>query len=334
MDPISQGSLGAIVPASVWRNKNFRVAIVLAFIAALAPDLDVFIQSDDDPLLFLEYHRQFTHSLLFIPFGALFVATVCWPFTRKKLKFQQSYFACFLGYATHSFLDACTTYGTQMFWPLSDFRVSWNVVSIIDPIFTLPLLFCVIIAVMKKRRLAGILGLCWVLLYLSFGLAQHQRAMSEGLRIAKERRHTPTMLSAKPTFANLIAWKVIYLHDGMFYIEAVRTGWSIKRCGYATAVQVNVEDHFQWLEPNSQQAVDIQRFAWFSQDYVALDPKNPLRIIDMRYTFAPNIVEALWGITLDPNASSDQHIVYFHTREATPEQAKALLDVITGRSCA
>ena len=43
----------------------------------MAPDLDVLFQSPTDPILFLEFHRQFTHSLVFIPIGALLVFLVC-----------------------------------------------------------------------------------------------------------------------------------------------------------------------------------------------------------------------------------------------------------------
>ncbi|GAL32009.1 integral membrane protein [Vibrio maritimus] len=42
------------------------VAGALGLLSGLAPDIDVLIRSSHDPLLFLEFHRQFTHSLLFI----------------------------------------------------------------------------------------------------------------------------------------------------------------------------------------------------------------------------------------------------------------------------
>ena len=39
---------------------------------------------------------------------------------------------------THPLLDAHTAYGTQLFWPFSDERFAWSIISIIDPLFTLP----------------------------------------------------------------------------------------------------------------------------------------------------------------------------------------------------
>ena len=61
MDPLSQGVLGAALPqATAARGRYAGSAGVLGFLAGMAADLDVLIRSSTDPLLFLEYHRQFT----------------------------------------------------------------------------------------------------------------------------------------------------------------------------------------------------------------------------------------------------------------------------------
>jgi inner membrane protein len=71
MDPVSQACFGASLSQSFAKNraKQFS-ALLTGALAGMAPDLDVLISSTDDQLLFLEYHRQFSHSLLFIPAGA------------------------------------------------------------------------------------------------------------------------------------------------------------------------------------------------------------------------------------------------------------------------
>ena len=77
MDVLSQAVLGASLSQSFAKDKSKQlIALVIGALAGMAPDLDVLIYSSDDPLLFLEFHRQFTHSLLFIPFGALLCALV------------------------------------------------------------------------------------------------------------------------------------------------------------------------------------------------------------------------------------------------------------------
>ena len=54
MDPLSQGVVGAVVPQSFAQKNTLFWATVIGFLSGLAPDLDIFIRSDIDPLLFLE----------------------------------------------------------------------------------------------------------------------------------------------------------------------------------------------------------------------------------------------------------------------------------------
>ncbi len=85
MDPITQGLVGASLSQSVCKKQDLMAAGVLGILAGMAADLDVLIRSANDPLLFLEFHRQFTHSLLFIPVGGLLCALVLHPLIAKKL---------------------------------------------------------------------------------------------------------------------------------------------------------------------------------------------------------------------------------------------------------
>ena len=85
MDPVSQGAFGAIFAQTISNKKKILVGSIIGCLAGLAPDLDILIRSNSDPLLKLEYHRQFTHSLLFIPLGALIVTLFLRFFTRKYL---------------------------------------------------------------------------------------------------------------------------------------------------------------------------------------------------------------------------------------------------------
>ena len=134
MDPLSQGVLGVAAAQAVSKKPQARRAAFMGLVAGLAPDADVFITSATDPLLSLQFHRQFTHALVFIPIGALLAALVLHPLMgRRFLCFRTTYLFCLAGYATHGLLDACTSYGTQLLWPFSDLRVAWNNISIIDP---------------------------------------------------------------------------------------------------------------------------------------------------------------------------------------------------------
>ena len=230
MDPLSQGTVGAAFAQSVANKNNIFKIGVIGFLAGLAPDLDVLIQSSTDPILFLEYHRQFTHSLFFIPFGSLIVALVLFPFVKNSMSIKTVYFASLLGYATHGLLDACTSYGTQLFWPFSNARVTWNNISIVDPLFTIPVLILVVIAIKTKKKIFSFISIGWIIFYLSLGFIQYERALLVAVELTRLRGHNPERLTLKPSFGNLILWKSIYQHKETFYVDAIRTAQTSTWC--------------------------------------------------------------------------------------------------------
>ena len=182
MDPITQGAFGASFSQSFSKKNHILWAGLLGFLSGMTPDLDVFIRSDTDPLLFLEYHRQFTHSLIFIPIGGFICAIVFYYLfaRRKQLSFKTTYLYCTLGYASHGLLDSFTSYGTQLFWPFSNLRISFDTISIIDPLFSVPLIILLFVAVLRKNPRYAQLGIAWFLIIQLFGLFQNQRASEAG----------------------------------------------------------------------------------------------------------------------------------------------------------
>ena len=305
MDPVSQGVVGAAAAQAFARPGQVGVAGLLGALAGMAPDLDVLIRSSVDPLLFLEFHRQFTHSLVFIPLGAALCAAVLFPLVRRRCRAREAYLYCLLGFATHGLLDACTSYGTQLYWPFSDYRVAWNNISIVDPLFTLPVLALVVLAARRGRVALARAACVWVALFLVVGLVQRDRAEAAGRAIARARDHAPVSVEAKPAFASLFLWKTIYEHAGRYYVDAVRVGGApIHFPGQSTAKLVLARD-LPWLAPGTQQARDVERFRWFSQDHLALDPRDSFEVIDIRYSMLPDRIDPLWGIRLDPAAPDD-----------------------------
>ncbi len=331
MDPISQGALGAAAPQAVLGREKLPAFALLGCLAGMAPDLDVFIRSSTDPLLFLEYHRQFTHALVFVPVGAAIIAVLLHGFMRRTLRLRETYLACLIGYATHGLLDGCTAYGTQLFWPFSDHRVSWNNVSVIDPLFTLPLLCLAILAARLRRRTLAIAGLAWALGYLLLGVVQHQRAETAGAQLAAARGHAPHHLVASPGPGNLLLWRVVYEHGGRYYVDGVRASWAVTACPGASIRQLDLRRDFPWLDSGSRQARDVERFRWFADGYLAVDPRAPYRIIDAGYAFLPNSTDMLWGIDLDPDAAPDRHVRYVEMGRR--DQFGRYWRLLTGEDC-
>ena len=333
MDPVTQGVLGASLSQSFSRNKKqTAIAGLFGLLSGLAPDLDVFIRSSSDPLLFLEYHRHFTHSLAFIPFGGLLCGTVMYLLLGKRwgVSFLLTCLYCTLGYATHAVLDACTSYGTQLFWPFSNIRIAWNSMSIIDPIYTVPIIVGVLMAAIKKQPSIARIVFAWALIYPCIGVFQHNRAIEAGLTLAHARGHEPIRINAKPSLGNIFLWKVIYETHEYYYVDAVRVLSDTKKYPGEKIEKLDIARDFYWLDSDSQQAKDIERFRWFSNGYIAQDPNNPNRIVDVRYSFVPNEVEALWGILLSPQADVDEHVVYSGENVLTTRHQDAFFGQLRG----
>ena len=310
MDPLTQGLVGATAALTTARGEHIKIAGLLGLLGGMAPDLDVLIRSEYDPLLSLEFHRHFTHSLLLIPLAGLLLAALLYLLVRKQCNFKQTYLYVTLGYASHGILDACTTYGTQLFWPFSNERVAWNLISVIDPVFTLPLLFLVLIVLFKSQQRIIYIAGAWVLAYMSIASFQHHRAERAAWELAQQRDHAPLSIEAKPSFGNIVVWKSIYELGDHFYVDAIRAGAEIQVIAGESIQKLNIERDLPWLDLQTQQALDIERFRWFSNGYIAEDPHQPDQIIDIRYSMLPHQATGLWGIQLSPIADSEQHVSY------------------------
>ena len=340
MDPLTQGVLGAALPQSISAKCSkhgkypFVLAGLLGMIGGMAADLDVLIYSKTDPLLFLTYHRQFTHSLIFIPFGGFILALLMHGILgqRWKLRFLQTLLFCTLGYATHAFLDVATSYGTMLLWPFDETRYAWRIISIIDPLFTLPLGLFVVMAMVRNNVIWARLGLVWALIYLGAGWWQHQRALEMAANLAMQRGHEPLRLEVKPSFANILVWKSVYETEGAFFIDALRVGITPSVYEGTSVSKLNVDEDFPWLEIDTQQARDVKRFSVFSDGFVALDPKHSNRIIDVRYSFVPNELSALFSIELRPEAGRAEHVRYYNHRKQARESLGRLWGMLIERA--
>jgi inner membrane protein len=331
MDLLTQGLLGATMAQSGAKQQETRVATGIGFLAGIAADVDILIQSENDPLLTIEFHRHFTHSLFFVPLGALIVALLLWPFLRKRLPFSRLYLFTFLGYCLSGVLDAFTSYGTHLLWPVSDARVALNVISVLDPAFTMILLVAGVIAFKKYAYAAARIGLLLAAVYLSFGWVQLHRAETVAETMIAERGHRAQELLVKPTLANLVLWRSIYEFDGRLYVNAIRVGlFSEPRVYPGESVEKFVlERDLNTLPVSSILAQDIARFSHFSAGLLAIRPEQPNVLVDVRYSNLPTTVAPLWGIEINPE-HPDQHAKYTLYRDSSKETRGKFLMLLMG----
>ncbi len=332
MDPVTQGAFGAIFAQTISEKKKILLGSVVGCCAGLVPDLDIFIRSASDPLLKLEYHRQFTHSLVFIPIGALIVTFFSRILLKKYLSWGETYFFSLLGFATHGLLDACTSYGTQLLWPFSDERISWNYISVVDPFLTIPVILAIIFAIIMKNKYLTLFGILYILIYLTFGAIQENRAEFVGKFIANLRGHNGKNLTVKPSLGNLFLWKTIYEDSGFYYVDAVRLFANSESCQGTKIKKLDLLNDFSELDKKSQQYKDIKRFNWFSQGYLGKGIDENI-ITDVRYSAVPNEVDGLWGIRINLNKPASDHIDWIVNRRNYLEKWKRFFDLLLGKNC-
>ena len=331
MDLLTQGLLGIAMAQAGAKQQEIRIATGIGFLAGIAADVDILIQSENDPLLNIEFHRHFTHSLFFVPLGALIVALLLWPFLRKRLPFSRLYLFTFLGYCLSGVLDAFTSYGTNLLWPVSDARIALNIISVLDPAFTLILLIAGVMAFRRYSRTMARFGLLLAAVYLSFGWLQLQRAETAAESLIAERGHRAEQLLVKPTLANLVLWRSIYEFDGKFHVDAIRVGlFSEPRIYPGESVDKFVlERDLNGLTASSVLAQDIARFSHFSSGFLAIRPEQPNVLVDVRYSNLPTTLAPLWGIEINPQ-QPDQHAQYKLYRDSSSATREKFLKLLLG----
>ncbi|WP_028873572.1 metal-dependent hydrolase [Psychroserpens burtonensis] len=209
MDSLTQIVLGASVGEAVLGRKAGNKAILYGAIAGTIPDFDVFASHFTDTVTALEIHRGFTHSILFsILFAPIFGWLVSRYETYKNFKGWSWLF--FWAFLTHPILDAHTTWGTQLFWPL-DLRLAFKTIFVIDPIYTLPFLVFLILVLFQKRtskqrRLYNTLGLTISTIYLGLTFLLKGLAFTKFENALQNQNITFKQIDTRPSPLNTVLW--------------------------------------------------------------------------------------------------------------------------------
>lgn len=312
MDPATQGFLGACAVQSAIKDTGREKLWLVALLAGMAADLDVFIRSPSNPLLFIYYHRHFTHALLFIPIGGLLVAAFLLAFKPFRVSPKKVVFAAIIAYGTHGILDACTSYGTLLYWPFSHERVAFDIISIIDPLFTAPLFIGSVLSAITEKQTWARLGLLLSLLYLSFAALQHHRAMEQQSLLAETRHQTPSKARVTPTLANVFYWRSIYIDKNKIYLDSVVTPFNANARSQAgvSAPHFTAADLPTSISSHPILRHDFEIFNWFADGFISQFQQTPLVVADMRYLFRRQYpLRSLWGIEF-PSGPKRQHVYW------------------------
>ncbi len=306
MDTFTHGLLGAAASQALFGKRLPRAAGLIGLLAGMAPDLDLLMSSGVDPVASILYHRQFTHSLAFIPIGALLVSLLfMWmkPFRGVRLFV---FGAALIGYGLHGLLDACTSYGTLLLWPFSYQRIAWDIIAIVDPIFTVTVLVGALWTIVGQQATPARVALCVALLYLGFGVWQHHRAADVQRQLAQFRGHAIEHSRAMPLPGSLVWWRSVYVADGHIHVDGVQVPWGssplIKEGGSVRLAIFSDVPPSMAKRNGTRRVFDV--FAWFADGLIAPIDGVPHVIGDLRYAADPSGLVPLWGMQFDGRRSN------------------------------
>ena len=209
MGSLTQIVLGAAVGEVVLGKKIGNKAMLYGAIAGTIPDLDVFASHFTDTVTALSIHRGFTHSIVF---SLLFAPIFGWLVSRYEAykNFNGWSWLFFWAFLTHPILDAHTTWGTQLFWPF-DVRFAFKTIFVIDPLYTIPFLVFLILAMRQhrtseKRSFYNRMGLVMSSSYLVLTFLLKWMAFNQFESALETQNITYLKLDTRPSPLNTILW--------------------------------------------------------------------------------------------------------------------------------
>ena len=219
MDSVTQAALGAAVGvAAMGRTRPVWQSALAGAVIGTLPDLDVFID-EGDPIRNMVLHRAETHALFWQMLAAPVIAGVLALVTRTGALFGRWWLLVLLGLFTHSILDAMTIYGTQLALPFSSHPFGLGSLYIIDPMYTLPLLLGLIMALLLRtpnRLRWNAAGLTVSAMYAVWSVGAQAHVTNRVQAAPEARPLSPDRILVTPTPFNTLLWRVVLLHDDRY----------------------------------------------------------------------------------------------------------------------
>lgn len=253
-------------------------------IFGIVPDLDVLVSPFVTELQALAIHRGITHSLFFcIIAPPVFGWLLDRYLSRYDVSLRDWSLLAFLVLITHIFIDVCTSYGTQVLQPFSNYSLSLNSIFIIDPFYTLPLMGGIVTALFlrrtsPKRRWTNYLGLILSSLYVLAGLGIKTHVNSVYEQNFEHQQIHPQKYMTTPAPFSLFLWTGYAEEGDSLYAGLYSVFDDDKRIDFHS-----LPKNEALLKPYRGQ-LPVDRLIWFSQGFYAAEKDaNRLLVHDLRF---------------------------------------------------
>jgi len=187
--------------------------IAAGFFACAAPDLDI-VYALGGPATYLLNHRGATHSLLLLPLWAVVVAWLLAKLLREPRGWRALYGVAAMAIGLHIAGDLITGYGTQLLWPLSDWRPALGTTFVIDLWFSGILVAGLLAsAVLAKTKTPAVVAAVLLAGYVGFQYLERQKALEFGREYAASRGLVGAQVTAYPRPVSPFNWTVLVSDD-------------------------------------------------------------------------------------------------------------------------
>lgn len=301
MDSLTQIVLGAACGEAVLGKKIGNKALLFGAIGGTIPDLDVFVgkwifKNEIDAMLF---HRGFMHSILFTIIAAFLLGLLAYKLyntgSRLHTTTQKNWIGLwFLSLFTHPILDCFTPYGTRLFAPFSNYRVAFNNIAVVDPMYTLPFLVCMVALMFfnrqnTKRKLLLRVGLSISSIYMVFTLGNKLFVDHIFEKSLNDSGIDSVRYSTQPAIFNTILWYGIAETKQSYFIANYSLFDKKKRF-------LNFKELPKKRDLSLAHHKDIKCLSWFSNGYFSI-----YKVDDTTYQY--NDLRYPLLDTEDPNSS-------------------------------
>ena len=284
MDSITHIVLGACIGELILDKQAGRKAILWGALAQSVPDID-FIAGMWMPVSTeLLAHRGITHSFIFAIISSFFLALIAARWHKAEPISLRKWFWFFLiEIGCHLFLDAMNNYGIGWFEPFIADRISFNVLYVADPLFTIVALisFCLLLFAGNQHRYRlkwARVGLISSFVYLIFALFNKFQIDKQVKKEIAATENKSARYFTTPTLLNNVLWFVA-IEDS--------AGYNI---GYRSILDTSSKTDFTFFPKNEyllnpiHDHREVMELKTFSQGYYTVEQwSDTLVFNDLRF---------------------------------------------------
>jgi inner membrane protein len=285
MDSLTHIALGAVIGEAFAGKSLGKKAMIIGAAAQSLPDIDFMLGFFNSPVDDLLAHRGITHSFLFGILATIGLAYLMKRLIRSDEGFTAKNWMIFLGaeILMHLTLDSLNSYGTGLFEPFTNHRISFNVIFVADPFFTIWSLIAMVMLIRMKRSNPKRFKLAVLIIlisasYMSVCLINKAVINSRAEKTFAQAGFKVKNYFTSPTPLNNMLWYIVAETDSGFYI------------GYSSIFDRDKDIHLEYYSQNNHllksvsNQDEVAKLKRFSQGYYTIEKVEETVVLnDLRF---------------------------------------------------